>query len=425
LLRELGPSGDRDGALAAGASMHLRAGANRAVERGDDAAAGDLFRRAARLTPDDRRRALDLMDAGVSLVAVADYTGAAEILGEAADAARGDHVVLARIRIEQTFVQVVVDASGGDVVAEAERSIPLFEAAHDDAALARAWSFLALRGSITGDFTGVESAADHALLHARRTDDRRLELQAIRNVVGEAIGWGPRSVSEDLARLERMRGELADDRLATAYFDNKRALLHAMSGEIDAARERWGRALGSVLELGDVNAIGYVSQEGAVIELLADDPAAAEAIARRSFDLLSSVGSSVASVAADQLAEALYRQGRFDEAEEMTRFSEDFGMAADDPFSAPWMLVRGKILARRGAFDDAETLARNGVALLSPTGFLIDRASSLVDLAEVLGRSGKREEAERSLQDALALFEEKGNVVSAAKVRELLAAAAG
>jgi hypothetical protein len=125
------------------------------------------------------------------------------------------------------------------------------------------------------------------------------------------------------------------------------------------------------------------------------------------------------------LAEALYRQDRLEEADEMTRFSEEFGMAADDPFSAAWMLVRGKILARRGSFDEGEELVRAGVAILAPTGYLNDRASSLVDLAEVLGRSGKREEAERGLRDALALFEQKGNVVSAAKVRERLSPVGG
>jgi hypothetical protein len=97
--------------------------------------------------------------------------------------------------------------------------------------------------------------------------------------------------------------------------------------------------------------------------------------------------------------------------------------AVEDLFTqAMWRGVRAKILARQSRAGEAEALAREAVRLSEPTDLLTIRGDALVDLAEVLGRWGSAAEADAAAQQGLALYERKGDLVSAAKVRLQLAA---
>jgi tetratricopeptide (TPR) repeat protein len=95
------------------------------------------------------------------------------------------------------------------------------------------------------------------------------------------------------------------------------------------------------------------------------------------------------------------------------------------PYDLEWQAtqrgVRGKTLARKGRLDEALALAGEAVALVRQTDMLTTHAIVLTDLAEVLRLAERREEALAALEDALRLFERKGNVVFAAKARRLLA----
>ena len=100
------------------------------------------------------------------------------------------------------------------------------------------------------------------------------------------------------------------------------------------------------------------------IELLADDPAAAETVLEAACDALASAHdqNSLATRAAD-LAEALYRQGKLERADHWAATSEAKA-AADDLRAQPqWRSVRAKLLARSRAFVEAEALAREAVRL--------------------------------------------------------------
>jgi tetratricopeptide (TPR) repeat protein len=119
-----------------------------------------------------------------------------------------------------------------------------------------------------------------------------------------------------------------------------------------------------------------------------------------------------------ELARAVYARGGYDEAEELSRTAEELAAEEDVVSQALWRTVRGKILAQRGDDRAARALAEEAVELLRPTGELVLQAEALLDLAEVLELSAGTAGARRALDDALALFERKGNVVSAAHTRE-------
>jgi len=83
--------------------------------------------------------------------------------------------------------------------------------------------------------------------------------------------------------------------------------------------------------------------------------------------------------------------------------------------------VRAKILARRGALDEAERLARGAVALSEPTDSLEVKANALCDLATVLATAGKRDEALGALARAEGFYSEKGHTAGGARVHEMRA----
>ena len=83
-----------------------------------------------------------------------------------------------------------------------------------------------------------------------------------------------------------------------------------------------------------------------------------------------------------------------------------------------WDQLRGKLLARRGELEEGERVGREAVALAAGTDMLNMHAGALVDLADVLALAGRDPRPE--LVRALALYEQKGNLVMAERTREML-----
>jgi Flp pilus assembly protein TadD len=155
--------------------------------------------------------------------------------------------------------------------------------------------------------------------------------------------------------------------------------------------------------------------------MLADDPAAAERELGKGYSALEEMGErGLLSMVAAELARAIYAQGRFEEAEWFTATSEELAATADVASQISWRAVRAKILARRHEFAAAEELAREAVALAEQTDGLNSQGRALMDLAEVLELAGRAGEAQPVLEQALHLFERKGNVVSARKASAVL-----
>jgi tetratricopeptide (TPR) repeat protein len=86
-----------------------------------------------------------------------------------------------------------------------------------------------------------------------------------------------------------------------------------------------------------------------------------------------------------------------------------------------WRQVKAKVLARRGEWAEAERLAREAIAVGEETDMINAQGDAYGDFAEVLTLAGKRDEARAALDRALELFERKGNVVMAERMRARLA----
>lgn len=200
------------------------------------------------------------------------------------------------------------------------------------------------------------------------------------------------------------------------------AQVKAKRGDFDEARSLYRRALDMCNELGAEVLWGGYSMAAGWIEILAGTPEAAEPMLREGMERLEQVGEqSYRSTLAAVFADVVYRQGRYDEADELTRVSEELAARDDLSSQVGWRSVRAKALAQRGEFAEAERLGREAVEIAAGTDGLDRWAAALEDLGEVLRLAGRPAEAAVELEEALRLYERKGVVPAVEWTRKLLA----
>lgn len=229
------------------------------------------------------------------------------------------------------------------------------------------------------------------------------------------MGEGNRRAAEIL--------EQTNDPWVEAYALRCLGSLAAMEGRFEEARRRIGDALAIYEDLGlEMQMAHTAERESAYLEMLGDDPAAAERELRLAYEAFEAVGlENSAASAAGYLGHALCGQGRYEEAARFAGISENTAVANDANTQIVWRCVRARVLARQGAFESAEVLAREAARLAEKTDALDDRGDTLMGLADVLRVVGRRDEAAITVAGALRLYEKKDNVVSGAKAAALLA----
>ena len=198
------------------------------------------------------------------------------------------------------------------------------------------------------------------------------------------------------------------------------ALLRAMTGDFDEARRLIADANAILDELGRLQSA--VCHHEAQVEMLAGDPATAEERLQADLDRLGAMGErSLLATTAAMLAQALYEQGRYEDAEALCAVSERSAAPEDLSTQAIWRGVRARVLARRGRSEEAEALAHEAVAIVAPTDALTDQGDALLALGEILelrrpsaggGRRGARGDASSTAR--------KGAIVMADRARSAL-----
>jgi predicted ATPase/class 3 adenylate cyclase len=419
---ELGPIGTGTSELATRAGERFATAGRRAiVTRGDVSGAASLISRAVALLPPEHPSRPELLtELGSALMMTGDFGRADEVLADALSAAEsaGDERVQSRVLIEREFYKIFAGAEEAsqtipEVTAQA---IPALEQAGDHLGLARAW-WLRSEVSVRAAHWGARAEAlERALEHARLAGDLR-EQATLAALLAVSLYYGPTPVDEAIARCERFLIEVTGDRSLEAAIENTLAGLRAMLGEFDEARRLWVAACTVYEELGLNFRRAARSVIGAAIETLAEDYEAAERELRWGYETLERMGDKGARApVAAFLAEAVYAQGRDDEAEALAEVADELA-AVDD--LVPQVLsrsVRAKVLARREELAEAEALAREAATLVESTDFPDLQATTLISLAEVLETAGKREEAERFSARAHDLYEQKGNLVAARRI---------
>ena len=424
---ELGPVDDEIRMLGERAARRLAAAGHRAHARGDLGAVANLLGRAAALLPLESRERIEVaFDLVEALSAFARLAEAEALLDQAAEAAEvlGDERLTARVNVEKAWLVVHANAERSAemwVLSQVEQAIPVFERLGDDVGLARALVVVALVHLYYGRLSEVAAASERGYHHAERAHD--IEEQGkhrLGRMAADHWGTTPLDRTDDLLEEDlvwaRRTGSLGVEARAMVRL----GVVRALRGDPVGGNELFARGMSSCTEIG---ARVWAYQElGCWIWALTDDPGVAEARLRDTYDVLGAAGRrGVLSTVATILAECLYRQGRYDEADEMLAVADEKGNEDDLYTQVRLRIGRALLLARRGSGDEAEALARAAVALAAETEFVDLRGDSLLALGEVLRLDGRTGEAAGAMRDALALWETKRNVVYAERTRTLLA----
>jgi DNA-binding SARP family transcriptional activator/tetratricopeptide (TPR) repeat protein len=400
------------------AATRLESAARAALARGDARAGAALLERAAALLDDVSllpRLGAALFEAGRLADADAVLARAIEQTVDAAD----EHME-ALARVERELVRLEADPGGAVESASqvAESALDVVARHDDERGQSRAWSLRAAIAWLSGRVADADEAWEQAAQHAKRAGDDR-ELFEILGWQASAAVFGPTPVKEAIKRATRIRKQVAGSPVAVAVTLHPLAALHAMTGDFDQARRLLSEGNAILDELGRMESA--VSHHEALVEMLAGRPDAAEARLRVGYDELVRMGGdgSLLATTAAMLAQAVYEQERTDEAAELCELAARTAPREDLVTQVVWRGVQGKVLARSERFEEAESLAREAVALVEQTDLLTHHGDALLDLATVLGFMGHTADAEAAFAAGCSLHERKGNVAAMTRVKRM------
>jgi class 3 adenylate cyclase/tetratricopeptide (TPR) repeat protein len=422
---ELGPAGPTEEELGRRAAARLTAAGRRSLMVGDATGAAKLLRRAVSLAAPSGPEGVELLlQLGTSLQDCGDLRAARAQHEEALvlAGALGDRALELRAVVELAALRTLIERSftAEQALELGHKAIRELEPLGDEQALAAAWVLVAAGENLRANWQGTAAALEQVSEYARRAGDRRGEAEALRSL-STSIFWGSTPLSSGLPRVEAILEQARGNKLLEELLTRAIAGFYGMQGRFDEARALLTRARSTLEELGrplDVSTTAFFTGP---LELLAGDPAAAERELRAACDALESSGEKGwLSTLAAFLAEALYVQGRLDEAAAAVRRSREAATSDDHNAQAFWRSVEAKILARQGKLEEAERLVLDAVAVIDRTDELNHQADVRMALAEVLQLAQRPADAISVIREGLHLYEQKGNLVSANKARALL-----
>ncbi|MDQ1508870.1 MAG: hypothetical protein QOG50_714, partial [Actinomycetota bacterium] len=276
-----------------------------------------------------------------------------------------------------------------------------------------------------GRIGDCEIALDDALTAARRGREHRA-VNAVLAGAPLAALWGPNPVPRaggrclDVVRLLRIT---TDSPAVEATSTRCQAVLEAFRGRAAAARRMIDSARRTVTELGLRHALLEVEQFAGIVELVVDDPGAAEPHLRKAYNGFRRMGldADTAETAA-LLGRTCLALDRDAEAVELCAESERLAGHALKP-SIAWRTLRAHLLSRGNDHDGARRVAEAAVALAERTDLLVDHGDACASLATVLGAAGDAAGARAAAERAVGLYERKGAAALAEKARGILSAA--
>jgi DNA-binding SARP family transcriptional activator len=416
--------------LAERAATHLAAAAGEAFARADFRAVDQLIARTtALIATDDPRRPGLLYDRGTSLFTLGRQDEADALLCEAIEAAQriGDAQSEWRASIDRALFRIYGRCGIGlrDGARLARNARSALDRLDDDRGLARAWLLVGAIEAQRGRAARMERAAEQVLRHARKSGVYREEAWALW-WLAEAILIGPTPVAVGTAHCEELLRGRDELRVGDVGVFGTLVLLRAMEGEFDRGRQLLAEGRELMERLGHGNPLLATMYWRAQLELLADEPEAAEFSLREAQEAAASSGNAQTTGEVAMLrARVALAQGRPDEAEQLAHLARDAAAPESRPAQASWRSVLAAALAQHGQTDTAVTLATEALRLLRATDLLTLRAEVWMDVATALAAHADAAGAARANEQAVALYEQKGNLVACRRARAASAPLSG
>jgi tetratricopeptide (TPR) repeat protein len=262
-------------------------------------------------------------------------------------------------------------------------------------------------------------ALEQAVPHARQAGDLPLEARLVLWKAPYFI-WGPGSVEAGLRYADEALRSLGHVPGTLDFALHLRAHLRARLGEFHDALEGVEEYRNRLRERGQEREYAVTSDCVWDVCLWAGDWERGEEALREGYEMADRMGfKALLSQLALCLGDCLFRQGILDEVERLSEIGEE-ATAEDDVFgTAQWLTLKSRVRTARGDLDGAETFARRAVELPIRDELPEHAADARLALAEALREAGNPE-APVAAAAALELYERKGNLVGAARVRAFL-----
>src|SRR4029079_6990756 len=235
-----------------------------------------------------------------------------------------------------------------------------------------------------------EGVLDLALSAAREADDPR-RVTLVLGAAPIAALFGPSPVARAGGRcpdvVRRVRVTTASPSVEATSM-RCQAVLEALRGRFDVSRSMLASSRASLEEFGLRHGLLETDLYAGIVELIADDPAAAVVPLRAAYAGLGTLGVGAdAGQAAALLATALLAQGETDEAELVAAESE--ALAGQNLKTAiAWRVAKASVLASRDAVAEGVALAQEAVEIASATDLVLDHADACVVLADLRDTAG-------------------------------------
>ena len=393
------------------------------LARGQLEEGGDWLQRALFVHPDrDELRAELLGLLGAILYEKGEVARADEVLTEGLELARAaaNPTLEAELRVRRARARTFLGSLGfREALRECEEAAKILETAGDFAALADAWVWIGGFRFWLSDTSTAQAALERALVYSRQSGNRGAELNAQAWLAATFVDL---TVPTDVAigQQERLLEAVKGEPRSEAEVLGSLACVYGYAGRFEDARWTITRCRATHADLGAVLDWAASAMQAGRIELLAGDPVAAEQELREGYDALLSLRQiGYLSTMTLFLADSLYAQGRYEEAEHLVDQASATALDDDLDDQVHLRMIGARLRARGGEMDVAERLAQEA-ADIAPRGSARLRGEVLLTRAEVLILAGKVEAAAPALNEALDLFEDLRAVPLAQQARTLL-----
>jgi class 3 adenylate cyclase/tetratricopeptide (TPR) repeat protein len=424
---ELAPLDDEAQSLGSRAGERLASAGARAFARTDAPAAINLLDRALEVLPRESPLRLNLQcDLGLALSDRGDFARAQDVLSAAITAAEAQNepALAAVARMRSTWTRLLgggAEQEQSSARAEIEESVQRLAEVGHETGLAEAYSLLGTLLMWSGRCADAMEFLESSAGYARQAGADRFASRSLSWLVVGCF-WGPMTVSDGLLLCDRVLGE-SSDRYVEAFASLVKGALLMMAGdwEMGEALEDAGRK--QLEELGQQVTAGSTRMASARVQLIAGRFDEAEEKLRLGYEMLEPIGEKgYLSTTAALLGVVLCAEGRHAEAEHYVQEARELGAEDDITTQVYWRCAQAEVHASRSEFTEAFGLLGEVQNRVDATDYSVERAAALMSRAVVEKAAGDRDLARATLERAIELLEQKGDVTGAAGTRERLAA---
>lgn len=389
-----------------------------AEERGDPHAAVSLLTRAADLARPGRQR-IELLIALRAALSLAGEREASDAVDSEAAVLLAEHPDES-LQLRRWMTKAPI---GGVTIAEARQAYDYYERVGDGMGMIGALEVAVGEHVGEGHYIAAVEVLDQAIALAFEIGraDRAATLAAKTSWIFPS---SPVPVPDALARLRRNLEWADTNRFARAVLLMHLGELEAMNGVPDVWRRQFVEAKAIIYDLGLLFPYGFFGYPAflATTELAAGEPARVVDVLQESCSILHRLDDlgRLASLA-PLTAQVLLAVGRLDEVERYATWGKDIATEDDLDAQVRWRMAISGLRSRQARHDEAIVLARESVARIVDSEWVVLAADAHFRLADALRAAGDEIGALTAAHEAHRLAAAKQNQAALRKIEAFLA----